>query len=72
MISTSLQPSDSQLSFHGILQLLALKVIHHLYGEDCRRYRMALREICCVLILSLIAPSPVLKDANWIARLNAD
>ena len=33
---------------------------------------MALRERCCGLILSLIAPSPVLRDANWIARPNTD
>ena len=42
------------------------------YCEDCRTYRMALRETCCGLILSLIAPSPLLGNAHLIARPNGD
>jgi transposase len=70
--TTSLQPNDRRRASIAYCSFWLSRLFITWYGEDCRTYRMALRERCCDLISSLIASSPVSRDANWIARPNTD
>jgi hypothetical protein len=72
MISTSAQPSVRRRASMAYCSFWLSRLFNTWYGDDRRTYKIALREMCCGLILSLITSPSFLRGAIGTAGPRAD